>query len=78
MGESAPFWWFSAASYPDLEESRPVDTVPISVKRTHDVVSDTSNGVCQFVRPCMKYRETFPLFFYRFALITSILDCFLL
>ncbi|CAA2933680.1 acetolactate synthase small subunit 1, chloroplastic-like [Olea europaea subsp. europaea] len=45
MGESAPFWWFSAVSYPDLEESRPVDTVPISVKRTRDVVSDTSNGV---------------------------------
>ncbi|XP_022874933.1 acetolactate synthase small subunit 1, chloroplastic-like [Olea europaea var. sylvestris] len=44
MGESAPFWRFSAASYPDLEETRPLDTVPSSAKRTPDVVSNTSNG----------------------------------
>ncbi|XP_022149972.1 acetolactate synthase small subunit 2, chloroplastic-like isoform X2 [Momordica charantia] len=25
MGETAPFWRFSAASYPDLEDSRPID-----------------------------------------------------
>lgn len=62
MGESAPFWRFSAASYPDLEETRPLDTVPSSAKRTPDVVSNTSNGVSWFVKPGMKYHKTFPLF----------------
>lgn len=45
MGESAPFWRFSAASYPDLEEARPVNTVSKTVKETRIGESDTSAGV---------------------------------
>ncbi|KAL2487611.1 Acetolactate synthase small subunit 2 [Forsythia ovata] len=44
MGESAPFWRFSAASYPDLEGRRPVDTVSRTIKRTPNIESNTSNG----------------------------------
>ncbi|PIN11210.1 Acetolactate synthase, small subunit [Handroanthus impetiginosus] len=44
MGESAPFWRFSAASYPDLEQARPVDTVSRTVKETRIGESDTSAG----------------------------------
>ncbi|KAL3834898.1 hypothetical protein ACJIZ3_009634 [Penstemon smallii] len=42
MGESAPFWRFSAASYPDLEEARPA--VSRTIKESHLVESDTSVG----------------------------------
>ncbi|KAG8369389.1 hypothetical protein BUALT_Bualt14G0006100 [Buddleja alternifolia] len=44
MGESAPFWRFSAASYPDLEEARPVNTVSRTIKQTSIEKSDTSIG----------------------------------
>ncbi|KAI3470317.1 hypothetical protein Pfo_026980 [Paulownia fortunei] len=44
MGESAPFWRFSAASYPDLEAARPANTVSRTVKETHIGESDTSVG----------------------------------
>ncbi|XP_073284274.1 acetolactate synthase small subunit 1, chloroplastic-like [Primulina huaijiensis] len=42
MGESAPFWRFSAASYPDLENARPDDTVLKTTERTPIRGSDTS------------------------------------
>ncbi|XP_073048703.1 acetolactate synthase small subunit 1, chloroplastic-like [Primulina eburnea] len=42
MGESAPFWRFSAASYPDLEIARPDDTVLKTKERTPIRGSDTS------------------------------------
>ncbi|KAK4436620.1 Acetolactate synthase small subunit, chloroplastic [Sesamum alatum] len=44
MGESAPFWRFSAASYPDLEAARPLDTISSTVKETPIGGSDTSAG----------------------------------
>ncbi|GFQ05006.1 acetolactate synthase small subunit 2 chloroplastic [Phtheirospermum japonicum] len=44
MGESAPFWRFSAASYPDLEAARPANTVPRTVTKTRIGKSDTSAG----------------------------------
>ncbi|KAG9128862.1 hypothetical protein Leryth_009638 [Lithospermum erythrorhizon] len=45
MGESAPFWRFSAASYPDLkEETAPVVTTHQATARRQDRYSDTSTG----------------------------------
>lgn len=44
MGESAPFWRFSAASYPDLEESMPIDTRPVAKKETQYGDSSTVVG----------------------------------
>ena len=49
MGESAPFWRFSAASYPDLEGEIQEN---ISVETTNSILnseSDTSLGVCTSV-----------------------------
>ncbi|XP_057781339.1 acetolactate synthase small subunit 1, chloroplastic-like [Salvia miltiorrhiza] len=43
MGESAPFWRFSAASYPDLE-AKPASTVLKPVKEARVAESDTSAG----------------------------------
>ncbi|XP_022864542.1 acetolactate synthase small subunit 1, chloroplastic-like [Olea europaea var. sylvestris] len=42
MGETAPFWKFSAASYPDLEESIPVDA--ISNNKTPPSIEKPCNG----------------------------------
>ncbi|CAL5391479.1 unnamed protein product [Camellia sinensis] len=42
MGESAPFWRYSAASYPDLETTMPVDTSVWDIKRKRNGESDTS------------------------------------
>ncbi|XP_051116951.1 acetolactate synthase small subunit 1, chloroplastic-like [Andrographis paniculata] len=44
MGESAPFWRFSAASYPDLEETRPANTVARTIRQTPTGESNTSAG----------------------------------
>ncbi|KAM7526822.1 hypothetical protein LguiA_016724 [Lonicera macranthoides] len=44
MGESAPFWRFSAASYPDLEGTLPVDTRVGAIKTTDFGESDASVG----------------------------------
>ncbi|KAL8482753.1 hypothetical protein ACS0TY_025700 [Phlomoides rotata] len=44
MGESAPFWRFSAASYPDLEEARTVSTVLKTANKTRVREPDTSSG----------------------------------
>ncbi|XP_027120036.1 acetolactate synthase small subunit 2, chloroplastic-like isoform X2 [Coffea eugenioides] len=44
MGESAPFWRFSAASYPDLEGTMSPDAVLRAAKRIRDEKSDTSTG----------------------------------
>ncbi|KAK6915792.1 Acetolactate synthase, small subunit, C-terminal [Dillenia turbinata] len=53
MGESAPFWRFSAASYPDLEGTRPVDTAfRTSNKRLGSNVSNSSRGDVYPVEPC--------------------------
>ncbi|KAE9450407.1 hypothetical protein C3L33_17688, partial [Rhododendron williamsianum] len=42
MGESAPFWRYSAASYPDLEGAMPVDAFVGKRKTTFKGESDTS------------------------------------
>ncbi|CAL5391725.1 unnamed protein product [Camellia sinensis] len=42
MGESAPFWRYSAASYPDLETTMPVDISVWDIKRKRNEESDTS------------------------------------
>lgn len=44
MGESAPFWRFSAASYPDLEQAMAVDAVLRNAKRKPSEESETSYG----------------------------------
>lgn len=45
MGETAPFWRFSAASYPDLEETIPTNALFRNVKRSLNGNSNTSPGV---------------------------------
>lgn len=49
MGETAPFWRFSAASYPDLEKSMAIDD--LAVKANHSLNGDasTASRVCMFV-----------------------------
>lgn len=49
MGESAPFWRYSAASYPDLEGTMPVDTFVGKRKTTLNGESDTSVSVCVYI-----------------------------
>ncbi|GMP54970.1 hypothetical protein CsSME_00019942 [Camellia sinensis var. sinensis] len=49
MGESAPFWRYSAASYPDLETTMPVDTSVWDIKRKRNEESDTSVRVCIYL-----------------------------
>ncbi|KAL7106399.1 hypothetical protein ACP275_07G111200 [Erythranthe tilingii] len=44
MGESAPFWRFSTASYPDLEAAKPASTISRRVKKTVTKESETSAG----------------------------------
>lgn len=45
MGESAPFWRFSAASYPDLEGSMPLDALPSQMNRSFITESELSSRV---------------------------------
>ncbi|KAJ0977058.1 hypothetical protein J5N97_012532 [Dioscorea zingiberensis] len=40
MGESAPFWRFSAASYPDLEGAVLLDTLPVPMNRSFNGESE--------------------------------------
>ncbi|KAL3650087.1 Acetolactate synthase small subunit 2, chloroplastic [Castilleja foliolosa] len=42
MGETAPFWRFSAASYPDLESTVPIE--PISDNASKQVIDKGTNG----------------------------------
>ncbi|XP_019174854.1 PREDICTED: acetolactate synthase small subunit 1, chloroplastic-like [Ipomoea nil] len=44
IGESAPFWRFSAATYPDLEEVMPIDTVSRKTLRSHNGYDDATVG----------------------------------
>ncbi|KAK9292126.1 hypothetical protein L1049_020084 [Liquidambar formosana] len=43
MGEASSFWRFSAASYPDLEGSMPVDAMLANAKRPHNGNPSTSS-----------------------------------
>lgn len=58
MGETAPFWRFSAASYPDLEESRPVDPFVGDAIQSLNGSAPTST-VCIFVIFHECFVETF-------------------
>lgn len=48
MGETAPFWRFSAASYPDLEGTRPVDAVMSTQNGIVNPDPTTSLRVCLY------------------------------
>ena len=45
MGASAPFWRFSAASYPDLQETEPVNALAGTRDRSVISEADVSGGV---------------------------------
>lgn len=49
MGESAPFWRYSAASYPDLEGAMPVDPFVGKRKTALKGESDTSVRVSVYI-----------------------------
>ena len=58
MGETAPFWRFSAASYPDLERPLPAKGLVANANQSHNGNVSTSSGVCTFVLPrsvCMLF-----------------------
>lgn len=62
MGESAPFWRFSAASYPDLEETMPIDTRSVAKKETQYGDSSTVVGVIlQILLLALSYLSLFVL-----------------
>ncbi|KAF6167737.1 hypothetical protein GIB67_017232, partial [Kingdonia uniflora] len=44
MGENAPFWRFSAASYPDLEGTMPIDAMAAPTPRVLNGDSNVSSG----------------------------------
>ncbi|XP_026432589.1 acetolactate synthase small subunit 2, chloroplastic-like [Papaver somniferum] len=44
MGESAPFWRFSAASYPDLEGTMPIDSLPQTTSKALEAQPNLSTG----------------------------------
>lgn len=45
LGASAPFWRYSAASYPDLERTVPVDALVRDENRLTNAECDISSGV---------------------------------
>lgn len=48
MGETAPFWGFSAASYPDIEGRSPDNGVMKDAKRLLNGDPNTYSKVCTF------------------------------
>lgn len=46
MGATAPFWRFSAASYPDLKEQAPISVLRGSKKEAMVPQNETTAGVC--------------------------------
>ncbi|KAH0985509.1 hypothetical protein GBA52_012686 [Prunus armeniaca] len=55
MGETAPFWRFSAASYPDLEKSMAIDD--LAVKANHSLNGDASTASRGDVYPVEPYDD---------------------
>lgn len=53
MGESAPFWRFSAASYPDLEGAMSAGTISRTIKRTPNGESMSMAEVCKLHGLCL-------------------------
>ncbi|XP_034211498.1 acetolactate synthase small subunit 1, chloroplastic-like isoform X2 [Prunus dulcis] len=57
MGETAPFWRFSAASYPDLEKSMAIDDLAVKANRSLNVDASTaSRGDVYPVEPYDDFR----------------------
>ncbi|RXI05529.1 hypothetical protein DVH24_017571 [Malus domestica] len=56
LGASAPFWRYSAASYPDLERTVPVDALVGVENGLVNAVSDVSSGV--FSSSALTFRRT--------------------
>ncbi|XP_008225227.1 PREDICTED: acetolactate synthase small subunit 1, chloroplastic-like [Prunus mume] len=57
MGETAPFWRFSAASYPDLEKSMAIDDIAVKANRSLNVDASTaSRGDVYPVEPYDDFR----------------------
>lgn len=48
MGKTAPFWGFSAASYPDLERPSPANALVENGNRSLNGYVSTSSKVCTF------------------------------
>jgi hypothetical protein len=48
MGETATFWDFSAASYPDLERPSPTNVLVENANRSLNGNASTSSKVCTF------------------------------
>ncbi|EXC24930.1 hypothetical protein L484_011796 [Morus notabilis] len=51
MGETAPFWRFSASSYPDLERSVPVDGLVTNTNHSPNAASTSSSGDVYPIEP---------------------------
>lgn len=72
MGATAPFWRYSAASYPDLEGSMPVGALVGVENRSINSESNISAGVCNIEgspyvfhprQTCQAFRFCFLLLF---------------
>ena len=57
MGESAPFWRFSAASYPDLDGAMPLDALPRQMNRSFITESELSSRVWHLYLSIFKQRR---------------------
>lgn len=51
MGETAPFWRFSASSYPDLESTTPVDGLVTNTNHSPNAASTSSGGDVYPIEP---------------------------
>ncbi|CAL5376643.1 unnamed protein product [Camellia sinensis] len=49
MGETAPFWRFSATSYPDLETAAPAGALLRNPSRPLNGNSSTSSRICKIM-----------------------------
>ncbi|KAF8402416.1 hypothetical protein HHK36_013371 [Tetracentron sinense] len=74
MGETAPFWRFSAASYPDLEGTTPVDDLVGNTNRTLNGVSDLSSGVCTYLLDAAFEGDVYPVEPYNGFSVNQVLD----
>lgn len=57
MGETAPFWRFSAASYPDLERTMSDDEVAVKPKHSANGAASIASQVYILLR-CPLWKET--------------------
>lgn len=71
MGETAPFWRFSAASYPDLEKTMSDDDLVVKANRPTN--GDASIASQVYIHLCITIEETFILLTALHAFIIIIL-----